>query len=103
MVASSPLYGTASVLDRILGHSNRSRQIGPGVLLNARQSATALQYAQVLEHATAVFGSQQMAEQWLGKSCRYLAGHVPLDIAGNWWGFQAVEEYLQKIEFGIYH
>ncbi len=28
MVASSPLYGIAAVLDQVLGHPHRSRQIG---------------------------------------------------------------------------
>lgn len=107
MVASSPLYGAASVLDRILGDSSRRRQRqgrgGSCRLLNARQSAAAFQFAQTLEHATVVFGSQRLAEQWLGHSCKYLAGYVPLEIIDNWWGFRSVDNYLQCIEFGVYH
>lgn len=30
--------------------------------------------ANTLEHATDVFGSQQLAEDWLGKPCTYLDG-----------------------------
>ncbi|MFJ4052116.1 antitoxin Xre/MbcA/ParS toxin-binding domain-containing protein [Pseudomonas sp. NPDC089743] len=106
MVASSPLYSAASVLDRILGSSDRrgqrQKKQARRVRLNARQSATAFQYAQALERAIAVFGNQQLAEQWLGRPCNYLAGKVPLDVIENWWGFKSVEDYLQKIELGIY-
>lgn len=107
MVASSPLYSATSALDRILGYSGRRGQRqekqGHRVLLNARQSATAYQYAQALERAIVVFGNQLLAEHWLGRPCKFLAGNVPLDIIENWWGFQSVEDYLQKIELGIYH
>lgn len=64
---------------------------------------TAFQYAQALEHATAVCGSQQLAEHCIGRPCKFLPGDFPLEIIDNWWGFQSVEDYFQRIELGIYN
>ena len=62
----------------------------------------AFQFARVLEHAISVFGSLKLAEEWLGRPCRYLDGEVPLDVIDNPIGFQTVEDYLQRIEYGVY-
>lgn len=107
MVLSSPLYSSAKVINKILGNSSRSirrrTRLGEPVRLNAGQSTVAFQYAEALECAVAVFGSQRGAEEWLERPCRYLEGYIPLDLIGDWWGFQAVREYLERIEFGVYH
>ncbi|WP_449432062.1 antitoxin Xre/MbcA/ParS toxin-binding domain-containing protein [Pseudomonas putida] len=106
MVSSSHLFDSAKVIKRILessGPSGRRRKGGVyASRLDARQSAVAYQYAQALEDTLKVFGSQRIAEEWLGQPCIHLAGHVPLDLIENWWGFQAVREYLQRIEYGVY-
>jgi len=70
--------------------------------LNSQQSAVAFQYAKVLEHAMNVFGTQKLAEEWLGRPCKHLDGDVPLDVIDNPFGFQAVEDYLERIEYGVY-
>lgn len=72
------------------------------VRLNYQQSTVASQYGQVLEHAIIVFGSQQVAENWLKKPCRYLCGNIPLELIDNPLGFQVVEDYLTRIEHGVY-
>nr|WP_124303892.1 antitoxin Xre/MbcA/ParS toxin-binding domain-containing protein [Pseudomonas chlororaphis] len=106
MVSASELYSAAKILRRITGKSNRSlprqRNDGGTARLNAQQSAVAFQYAQALEHAASVFGSQKQAEEWLGRPCKHLAGNVPLELIENALGFQVVEAYLQRIELGVY-
>ncbi|WP_434603905.1 DUF2384 domain-containing protein [Pseudomonas sp. R3-56] len=61
-----------------------------------------LQYARTLDHATEVFGSQSLAQDWLKKPCRYLDGHVPLELIDKPLGFQTVKDYLRRIEQGVY-
>lgn len=107
MVAASELYSAAKVLRRITGRSSSTIQRqgsskGGAVRLNAQQSAVAFQYAQALEHAASVFGSKQRAEEWLGRPCKHLADNVPLEMIENSLGFQVVEGYLHRIEFGVY-
>ncbi len=60
------------------------------------------QYSKVLEQAIAVFGNQKLAEVWLGRPCRYFGGELPLAIITDPVGLQAVEDYLQRIERGVY-
>ncbi|WP_420130899.1 antitoxin Xre/MbcA/ParS toxin-binding domain-containing protein [Pseudomonas putida] len=106
MISSSALYSDAGILKRVVGWSARTIQRRSGesseARLNAQQSAIAFHYAQVLEHAIAVFGSQLQAEAWLGWPCRHLEGYVPLDMVENAVGFQIVEAYLQRVEMGVY-
>jgi putative toxin-antitoxin system antitoxin component (TIGR02293 family) len=106
MLSTSDLYSTNKIMSRIVGKSIRTLQRQGSskqpVHLNAQQSAVAFQYAKVLEHAMHVFGTQKLAEEWLGRPCKSLEGDVPLDVIDNPIGFQAVEDYLERIEYGVY-
>ncbi|HEJ2718215.1 TPA: DUF2384 domain-containing protein [Pseudomonas aeruginosa] len=105
MLALSDLYSTKKIISRILGKSIRTIQRQGNkqpAHLNSQQSAIAFQYAKILEHATNVFGTLKLAEEWLGRPCRYLDGDVPLDVIDNPVGFLVLEDYLERIEFGVY-
>jgi putative toxin-antitoxin system antitoxin component (TIGR02293 family) len=106
MISISDLYMEHDLVQRITGKSLRTvqrlaKETQP-VRLNQQQSTVAFQFAQVLEHAINVFGDQQLAEDWLKKPCKYLEGHVPLELIDNSLGFQVVEDYLTRIEHGVY-
>ncbi|KOX99081.1 antitoxin Xre/MbcA/ParS toxin-binding domain-containing protein [Pseudomonas nunensis] len=106
MLSTSALYMEHDLIQRITGKSIRTvqrlvKETKP-VRLNQQQSTVAFQYAQTLERATSVFGNQQLAEDWLKKPCKYLDGHVPLELIDNSLGFQVVEDYLSRIEYGVY-
>ncbi|WP_238739689.1 MbcA/ParS/Xre antitoxin family protein [Pseudomonas putida] len=105
MVSTSKLYASSKVIERIVGKP-RHKKIGKNddgaFRLNAFQSAVAFQFARVLEHATTVFGSLQLAEEWLQKPCRHLADLIPLTLVDNPVGFRVIEDYLGRVEFGIY-
>ena len=106
MLSTSTLYMERDLVQRITGRSVRTvqrlaKETKP-IRLNQHQSTVAFQYAQTLEHAINVFGSQQLAEDWLKKPCKYLDGYVPLELIDNSLGFQAVEDYLTRIEHGVY-
>ncbi|WP_417695131.1 antitoxin Xre/MbcA/ParS toxin-binding domain-containing protein [Pseudomonas sp.] len=59
-------------------------------------------YAKFLERAADVFGSQPLAEDWLRKPCKYLDDHVPLELIDSSQGLQVVEDYLARVERGVY-
>lgn len=106
MLSTSALYMEHDLVQRITGRSVRTvqrlaKETKP-IRLNQQQSTVAFQYAQTLEHATNVFGSQSLAEDWLKKPCKYLDGYVPLELIDNSLGFQVVEDYLTRIEHGVY-
>ncbi|QLG96428.1 DUF2384 domain-containing protein [Pseudomonas yamanorum] len=106
MLSISELYSSTKVMRRIFGKSIRTiKRQGSNektARLNAQQSTVAFQYAKALEHATSVFGTQRLAEEWLDRPCRHLAGNVPLELIDNSLGFQVVEEYLKQVELGVY-
>lgn len=106
MISNSDLYSTRNVLQRILNASAEERHHDElsdlPVHLDSKQCAVAFQYAQILEYATHVFGTQAFAEDWLGRSCKYLNNVVPLDFAGQANGFENVWNYLERIEHGVY-
>lgn len=45
-----------------------------------------------------VLGDQKLAEEWLGRSCKYLEGYVPLDIIDNAMRLSALLEYVKCID-----
>ncbi|KAA0986303.1 DUF2384 domain-containing protein [Pseudomonas sp. ANT_J12] len=106
MLSISELYSSSRVIGRIVGKSIRTSQRqgddSKTARLNVQQDAVAFQYAKVLEHATTVFGALRLAEEWLDRPCKHLAGSVPLDLIDNSLGFQAVEDYLERVELGVY-
>lgn len=106
MLSISNLYSQKNILSRIVGKSlrkvHRRDSSKQPIRLNAQQSALAFQYACVLEQAINVFGTQKSAEEWLGRPCKYLEGYTPLDIIENTVGFQLVQDYLKRIEYGLY-
>lgn len=107
MVSISDLYSSSKVIERIVGKPARTKQNKKSdesttARLSVLQSAIAFQYAKVLEHAATVFGTLLLAEEWLAKPCRHLAGHIPLDLVDNPLGFQVVEDYLERVELGVY-
>jgi uncharacterized protein (DUF2384 family) len=44
-----------------------------------------------------------LAEEWLGRPCKYLEGDAPLAVVDNALGFQVVQDYLNRIEVALYH
>ena len=106
MLSILGLYSKQTIMSRIVGKSVRTiRRQGSSnqpAQLNSQQSALAFQYAKVLEHAIMVFGTQKLADEWLGRPCKYLEGDLPLDVIDNPVGFQIVEDYLDRIALGLY-
>jgi putative toxin-antitoxin system antitoxin component (TIGR02293 family) len=106
MLSSSRLYTTRNVIELIVGKPQREVNHPLNdqamVRLNAQQSAIAFQFAKTLEHATAVFGTQTLAEDWLCQPSRYFSGHTPVELIETSVGFAAVERYLWQVHHGVY-
>lgn len=106
MVHSSCLFKARKLLEQIMGKSARTilrlSATHNEVRLNPQQSAVAVQYAQGLDLAVAVFGSQALAEHWLGRPCKYLSGMVPFEMLDTSVGFKVVVDYLERARLGVY-
>ncbi|MEY9332423.1 putative toxin-antitoxin system antitoxin component (TIGR02293 family) [Pseudomonas protegens] len=104
-VSSVPMLKDEQVLAKIIGLSERTlhrRLKTPDEPLNPEQSARAVRFAQVLAKAEDIFGSSEDAQEWMAKPVMGLDGHKPVDLLTNPIGFELVDEFLTRLEYGVY-
>jgi putative toxin-antitoxin system antitoxin component (TIGR02293 family) len=56
----------------------------------------------ILTRATSVFGSRTAAEQWLAQPATGLDQRRPIDLLITPAGVELVEDFLGRIEYGVY-
>ena len=98
------ILSTDAVLDAI-GVSERSyarRKAAPKTVLPVDESERLWRFAEILAHATRVFGSQSEAERWLAQPALGLDRRKPIDLLKTHPGARLVAQYLTRIEFGVY-
>lgn len=99
------LLRSSDQFEKAVGMSQRTLQRRREELhrpLNTEQSGRTWKFAEVLAKATAVFGSQEEAEQWLQRPAMGLNQRKPLDLLSTAAGVEAVEEHLGRLEYGVY-
>ena len=100
----SVLRKTAS-LEKAIGMSLRTYQrqkAAPAKRLSPEQSGRTWKFAEILARATAVFGSQVEAEQWLERPAVGLDQRRPIDLIATPAGVEIVEDFLGRLEYGVY-
>jgi len=70
--------------------------------LSQEQSGRAWKFAEILEKATEVFGSQAEAEQFLERPAIGLSQQRPIDLLATPAGVALVETYLDRLKYGVY-
>ena len=96
---------SSHVLLTTIGVSERSfarRKATPKTRLPVDESERLWRFAEVLAHATRVFGSQAEAERWLDRPAIGLDHRKPIDLLRTHPGARLVTEYLTRIEHGVY-
>jgi putative toxin-antitoxin system antitoxin component (TIGR02293 family) len=96
---------SSGLLLATIGISERSfarRKAAPKTRLPVDESERLWRFAEVLAHATRVFGSQAEAEQWLDRPAIGLDRRKPIDLLRTHPGTRLVSEYLTRIEHGVY-
>src|ERR1700730_9059643 len=93
-------------LEQAIGMSvrtiQRRKKSGAKKPLSREQSGRTWKFAEILAKATAVLGSQQEAEQWLERPAIGLNQRRPIDLLATTAGVEIVENYLERIEYGVY-
>jgi putative toxin-antitoxin system antitoxin component (TIGR02293 family) len=92
-------------LEKATGISLRTvqrRRDTPVKLLSKEQSGRTWKLAEVLAKATAVFGSGEAAEQWLERPAIGLNQRRPIDLLATPAGMELVEDFLGRLEYGVY-
>jgi putative toxin-antitoxin system antitoxin component (TIGR02293 family) len=70
--------------------------------LSQEQSSRAWKFADILARATSVLGSQDEAEQWLERPAIGLNQRRPIDLLATSAGTEIVEDFLRRLEYGVY-
>jgi putative toxin-antitoxin system antitoxin component (TIGR02293 family) len=52
--------------------------------------------------AAEVFGSMEAAEIWMSKPAMGLDGHRPIDLLQTAQGAEIVNDFLTRLEYGVY-
>lgn len=92
-------------LEKGVGMSMRTFQRhkdSPAKALSQDQSGRAWRFAEILAKATAVFGSQPEAEAWLERPATGLDRQRPIDLLATPVGAELVEDFLTRLEHGVY-
>lgn len=98
------LYSPASI-EKAVGMSLRTfqrRKGAPSKKLSQEQSGRTWKFAEILAKATAVLGSQEEAEQWLERPAIGLDQRRPLDLLATPAGVRLVEDFLERLKYGVY-
>lgn len=90
---------------RAVGMSQRTFQrhaAAAGGALSAEQSGRTWKFAEILARASAIFGGKEEAEQWLERPATGLDGRRPIDLLATPAGVELVEDFLVRLEYGVY-
>jgi putative toxin-antitoxin system antitoxin component (TIGR02293 family) len=92
-------------LETAMGVSLRTMQRkrgNPAKRLSTEQAGRTWQFAEILARATQVLGSQEAAEHWLERPAIGLDRNSPIDLLATPAGTRMVDDYLTRIEYGVY-
>ncbi|HEY6633786.1 MAG TPA: antitoxin Xre/MbcA/ParS toxin-binding domain-containing protein [Rhizobiaceae bacterium] len=70
--------------------------------LNTEQSSRTWNFARTLTKATSVFGSQAEAERWMMQPAMGLDNRRPIDLLATAAGSELVQEFLDRLDYGVY-
>lgn len=105
LVENLAVIGRTASLEKAVGMSLRTFQRHkekPTQVLSLEQSGRAWKFAEILIEATSIFGSQAEAEEWLERPATGLDRHRPIDLLATPAGLQLVEDFLERLEYGVY-
>ena len=105
LVKSFSVLEISEPLERALGMSLRTLQrkaAGSQKPLNSEQSGRTWKFAEILAKATDVLGSQEAAEKWLETPAIGLDQRRPIDLLSTPAGVELVEDYLVRLDYGVY-
>lgn len=99
------LHARGDNFEKVLGLSLRTYQRRleePAKPLSREQSGRTWKFAEILTKAIDVFGSQEAAEKWLEEPAIGLERRKPIDLLSTPAGVEIVEDYLVRLEYGVY-
>jgi putative toxin-antitoxin system antitoxin component (TIGR02293 family) len=90
---------------KVLGISTRTlrrQSETPDKQMPADLASKAWLFAETLAKATEVFGGKEEAERWMSKPAMGLDGQRPIDLLQTVQGAELVNDFLTRLEYGVY-
>jgi putative toxin-antitoxin system antitoxin component (TIGR02293 family) len=95
----------SGAFEKAIGMSLRTVQRhkdAPSTYLSGEQSGRIWKFAEIIAKAAAVLGSKEEAEKWLNRPATGLNQRRPIDLLATPAGARLVEDFLQRLEYGVY-
>ena len=92
-------------LANVLGRSTRTlrrQSETPDKQMPPDLASKAWMFAETLAKATEVFGGKEEAERWMSKAAMGLDGRRPIDLLQTVQGAELVNDFLTRLEYGVY-
>lgn len=106
LIAHVSFLANAGILDKTIGISvrtlQRRKKEPKDTILSVEQSNRTWKFAEVLGRATEILGSRKEAETWMNTPAIGLNQRKPIDLLATAVGLEAIEDYLTRIEYGVY-
>lgn len=99
------VIGTGDAFEKAFGMSERTFQrykSDRSRTLSAEQSSRTWNFARILTKAASVLGSQEEAEKWLIQPAIGLENRRPIDLLATSAGTELVQEFLERLDYGVY-
>jgi putative toxin-antitoxin system antitoxin component (TIGR02293 family) len=92
------------VFVKIIGLSDRTlqRRIKNPEPLTSEQSSSAWRLAKVFSKAEEILGDRQQAANWMITPALGLEGRAPMDLLTTQVGFELVDDFLTRMDYGVY-
>ena len=86
----------------ISGRTLRRQRETPKKPMPADLASKTWLFAETLAKATEVFGGKEKAEEWLNKPAMGLDGQRPIGMLQTVQGTELVNDFLTRLEYGVY-
>ena len=103
-VQSVDLPKETRIAFKVIGMSERTlhRRIKHPEPLSAEQSSRAWRFAETLSKAEDVLGDRKDAEKWMVTPAMGLEGRKPIDLITTQVGYELVDNFLTRLDYGVY-
>ena len=105
LVGHLTVIGLADAFETAFGMSERTFQrhkSDHSRTLNREQGSRTWNFARVLTKATSVLGTQEEAEKWMIQPAMGLDNRRPIDLLATAAGTMLVQEFLERLDYGVY-
>jgi putative toxin-antitoxin system antitoxin component (TIGR02293 family) len=105
LLEALPVLRGNALLERAIGMSLRTfqrKKTAPAKPLSREQSGRTWKFAELLAKAIEIFGSKQEAEEWLQRPAMGLDDRRPIELLETPAGVKLVEDFLTRLEYGVY-